>query len=321
MTLFGKTQDGQDVHVITLRAGDIRVNVLTWGAAIQDVRIDGVDRSLTLGSDKLQDYEGTMGHHGTLIGPIANRISTARVRLDGMMFELERNQDGRIHLHSGADATHRQVWKLRDQSADRVTLTLDLADGACGLPGNRQIDVTYRVSAPATLTMEVTGTTDSKTCMNFANHSYWNLDGGDSYTGHHLQINADHYLPITDDACPTGEIAAVDGTPMDFRQGQRLGPDQPALDHNFCLSDAQCDLRDVLHLTGQSGITMRLGTTQAGLQIYDGRGARRPGRPTYEGLAIEAQDWPDAPNNPAFPSIIITPEKPYRQMTRWSFQR
>ncbi|MEP4640499.1 MAG: galactose mutarotase, partial [Yoonia sp.] len=102
---FGTSSTGVDVEKVTISAGDLSVSILTWGAIIQDVRLAGVDHSLTLGSDDLADYEGGLRHHGSLIGPIANRISNARVKIDGMMYELERNQDGAIHLHSGAQAT------------------------------------------------------------------------------------------------------------------------------------------------------------------------------------------------------------------------
>lgn len=320
MILFGTTQDGQEVHKIPLLAGDLTVNLLTWGGVLQDVRLQGIDRSLTLGSDTLADYEGDMRHHGALIGPIANRISTARIRLDGMMYELERNQDGRIHLHSGAQATHLQVWQVASVTDNSATLTIDLPDGTCGLPGNRQISATYTVTAPATLTLEIAGTTDTNTCMNFANHSYWNLDGTTHYNGHQLQVNADRYLPCTSDHCPTAEIAYVAGTDMDFRQARPVSVGAPPFDNNFCLSDGTMPMRDVLKLTGKTGVQMTMGTTAPGLQIYDARDAKRRGGDTYEGLAIEAQGWPDAPNNPTFPSIIVTPETPYRQTTSWSFQ-
>jgi aldose 1-epimerase len=315
ITPFGTTKNGQEVHKITLSAGDLTVNLLTWGAALQDVRLNGIDRSLTLGSDDLSDYEGDMRHHGSLIGPIANRISTARIKIDGMMYELERNQDGRIHLHSGAQATHLRVWEIAKVGNTSATLKLKLQDGECGLPGNRDITATFTVSDPATLTMNVTGITDVKTCMNFANHSYWNLDGSARYDGHRLQIDADHYLPSTPDDYPTGEIADVSGTAMDFRKARTVAANDPPFDNNFCLSDARTPLRDVLQLTGQSGIQMTIGTTETGIQIYDARATTRP----YEALAIEAQGWPDAPTNRNFPSIAASPEAPYAQTTRWSF--
>lgn len=317
---FGTTRTGAPVERIMLQAGDLSVAILTWGAIIQDVRLSGVDYPLTLGSNEIADYEGIMCHHGALIGPIANRISNARIKLDSMMYELERNEDGRIHLHSGAQATHRRLWTIADQSESHVMLTCSLPDGACGLPGHRMITATYRVLPPATLTMEITGTTDATTAMNFANHSYWNLDGTDTWDGHRLAIAADHYLPGTDDCYPTGEIADVTGTAMDFRKGPVLRLGQHSFDNNMCLSDTDKPLRDVLTLTGQSGLQMTMATTAPGLQIYDNKNGARPGRQAFEGLAFEAQMWPDAPNNPNFPSIKLTPDQTYAQQTHWSFQ-
>lgn len=318
---FGTAGTGEAVEKITLTAGDLTVAILTWGAIVQDVRLAGVDRSLTLGSDTLSDYEGSLMHHGSLIGPIANRISNARIKLDGMMYELERNQDDRISLHSGKQATHRRNWTVEDRSDTHVTLTCALGDGICDLPGNRVITVTYRVTAPATLTMEVTGTTDATTAMNFANHSYWNLDGTDSWAGHQLQVLADSYLPSTPDDYPTGEIVAVEGTPMDLRQMRVISPETDVFDNNFCLSDGPVLARDVLVLRGQGGVQMTLSTTAPGVQVYDNRNGARPGRAAYEGLAIEAQGWPDAPNNSAFPSILVTPNAPYHQETSWRFEQ
>ncbi|SFR44871.1 aldose 1-epimerase [Yoonia tamlensis] len=314
---FGTTQNGDPVEKVTLRAGDLEVSILTLGAIVQDLRLDGVAHGLTLGSDTLSDYETTMRYHGAIVGPVANRISNARVRLDGMMYELERN-DGAGHLHSGSDGTHAQIWTIAQQSDSSVTLTLDLADGVNGLPGRRKISATFTVAAPASLTLDITGTTDTKTLMNFANHSYWNLDANDTWVGHKLQIASDNYLPTTAASAPTGEICPVVGTEVDFRTARNFDKATPALDHNFCLDDAT-ELRDVLWLTGTSGIAMTVATTAPGIQVYDGRAAQRPDRATYEGLAIEPQHWPDAPNQRGFPNITVTPDAPYRQTSRWTF--
>jgi len=235
--IFGTASTGETVQMITLAAGDLSIALLDWGAIIQDVRLAGVDRSLTLGSDLIADYEGDLCHHGSLIGPIANRISTSRVLIDGMMYELERNQDGRIHLHSGAQATHRRMWELVAQSDNSATLRCALLDGACGLPGNRVITATFTLTPPATLTLTIEGVTDAPTLMNMANHSYWNFDGSDTWGGHKLWIDADAYLPCDVDNCPTGEVAPVDGTKMDFRTAQHISPQDHVFDNNFCLSD------------------------------------------------------------------------------------
>lgn len=312
MSIFGTTTSGDSVECITLQAGDLTVQLLTLGARVQDVRLAGVDHTLTVGSDDLADYEGAMHYHGAIVGPIANRIGNARVRLDGMMYELERNEDGARHLHSGAQGAHAQVWQITDRTDSSVTMALDLPDGMAGLPGNRRITAHFAITAPATLTLTITGITDATTLMNFANHSYWNMDGSANWHGHRLRIAADRYLPIDAATCPTGEIADVTGTAMDFRAGPVLGRDTPPLDHNFCLSDGPEPLRDVLWLTGQTGVTMTMATTEPGMQIFDGR-------PDHGALAIEAQHWPDAPNNPDFPQIKLSASDTYRQVTSWTF--
>ncbi|EBA13180.1 aldose epimerase family protein [Roseobacter sp. CCS2] len=321
MAHFGKTQNGTNVEKITISAGGLRVSILTFGAIVQDVRLAGVAHGLALGSDRLQDYEDTMGYFGAIVGPIANRISNARVRLDGMMYELERNENGKVHLHSGTEGVHRRVWQVVSQTADSVTLALTLADGDAGLPGHRDVHVTYAVSAPAIFTMTINGTTNATTCMNFASHIYWNLDGTSLWEGHQLQIAAEHYLPVDDRTCPTGEIARVAETDMDFRKARQLQIGAPDLDHNFCLTGGKCGLRDVLWLTGQSGLKMALGTTEAGMQIHDAATSPRPGHSCYEGLVIEPQAWPDTPNHRAFGSITVTADQPYKQVTTWRFSR
>ena len=321
MEHFGTTTKGEDVHRLTISAGDLSVKILTLGAAVQDVRLAGVDRNLTLGSETLSDYENGMGYFGTIVGPIANRISHGRLRIKGMMYELERNEKGRTHLHSGSEGVHARVWRVTDHTQDSVTLTLDLPDGAAGLPGNRTITATYRVTAPATLTLEMTGTTDAATCMNFAQHGYWNLDGTPTWEGHALRIAADHYLPVDENLYPTGEVEEVAGTGLDFRDARKPAPTQPSLDHNFCLSDEKRPLRDVVWLTGASGLSMTVATTEPGVQIHDASAANRPGQARFEGIVIEAQGWPDAPNNRHFPSIMVTPDAPYTQTTSWRFSR
>lgn len=321
LTPFGTTDRGQNVTRITLAAGDLRVDLLTWGAVVQSVRLAGVDHDLTLGSDRLADYQGDMRHHGSLIGPVVNRIGNARVRLGGMMHELERNQDGRISLHSGRNGTHLQVWDLVAASADSATLRITLPDGMCELPGNRVVTAVFTVSAPATLTLEITGTTDDTTIMNFANHCYWNLDGSACWEGNSLRIAADHVLPTDEDFVPTGEVLPVADTPLDFRDGAVPHPADPPLDNNFCLSEDSQPLRDVLWLAGARGVSMTVATTEPGIQVYDGRYAARPGRENYEGLAIEAQRWPDATNNRQFPSIRLEPGETYHQTTQWRFEK
>ena len=317
---FGTTADGQKVRRITLRAGDLTASVLTWGAVLQSVRLAGVAYDLTLGSDDLADYEGAMRHHGSVIAPVVNRLTNAQASIAGQMHRFEANQDDRICLHSGSAGTHLKVWDLVSATASEVVLALDLPDGQGGFPGNRRIEARITVVAPAALRLALTATTDAPTIFNAANHSYWNLDGGATFDGHILQLAADHYLPGTADFTPTGEIRAVAGS-FDLRKPRSLSPHHPDLDNCFCLGRDRVALRDVMRLQGQSGVAMVVATTEPGLQLYDGRAAERPGRGPYEGIAIEAQGWPDAPNQPQFPPIDLAAGATLTQITEWRFER
>ncbi|MBS1304299.1 aldose epimerase family protein [Loktanella sp. SALINAS62] len=320
MTLFDTTADGHDVHRLTITDGQLTVALLTYGARIHDVRLAGVDHTLTLGSDRLSDYEGPMPYYGALVGPIANRIGAGRITIDGMMYELERNQAGKMTLHSGSDGIHARVWQIAESAVDRAVLTLTLNDGDCGLPGQRVITATFTVRDSA-LHLDLHASTDEQTVMNIANHSLWNLDGSATWIGHSLQIAANHYLPTDGDNLVTGDIVDVTQTDMDFRTPREPVPGAPMLDHNFCLSNGLVPIRDIATLRGASGVTMTIASDRPGLQVFDNHVGMRPGAVPYEGFAMEPQDWPDAPSHRDFPSIAITPDKPYRQSSRWTFRQ
>ena len=309
---FGVTAGGDPVQRITIGRDGLCVSVLTWGAVLQGVWLEGTARSLTLGSDRLSDYEGGMRYHGALIGPVVNRFTDARAPLGGRVLRFEANQDNRHCLHSGSAGTHLKVWRLTEATEDSVRLELDLPDGEGGFPGNRRITAAFQVDG-VSLHLRVHVTTDQPTLVNFANHSYWNLDGTPSWAGHRLWVDADF--------TPTGEMRPVEQDGMDFRKTRRIDPETNLFDTNFCLSDEPGPLREALRLNGQSGIGMVVSTTEPGIQVYDGRNAVRPGRRPYEGLAIEAQSWPDAPNHAGFPSILLEPDGEYRQHTVWRFTR
>lgn len=316
---FGTNPDGAAVQQLRLEAGDLSVDLLTRGSILQHVRLAGVDHDLTLGSDDLADYVGPMRYYGALVGPVANRIAGARATVDGAEYRFTAN-DHRALLHSGKHGSQNRVWEVLETSADRATLRVDLPDGADGFPGNRRITVRWQVSAPATLRLEIEAESDEPSLMNPVNHSYWNLTGQPTTEGHTLRIASEHWLPTEDEHLPTGEIAPTAGSDYDFRGPRELVPADPPLDHNFCLSGDDSDLREVAELTG-GGVTLRLATTAPGLQVYDGRDCDLSGRAAYAGLALEAQRWPDAPHNPAFPSIRIEPGRPFRQVTEWRFAR
>jgi aldose 1-epimerase len=321
MTTFGTLPDGRTVNAIDLAAGDLSVRLLTLGATLNDVRLKGVPHSLTLRTDDPADYLGPMLYFGGIVGPVANRIRGAQARIGGFVHNFEPNQSGRHILHSASAGTHLKIWDVIEETPTSAILTVTLPDGEGGFPGTRHLTARFTVSAPATLRLDLTMTTDAATIANVVNHSYWNLDGTPTWQGHSLQISADAILPVDADTIPTGEILAVDGTPFDFRQPRAITPGQPALDHNFCLSDAPQPLRDVLTLTGATGTAMTIATTEPGIQIYDGGHTRRPGRTLNEGFAIEPQHWPDTPGNAHFPPITLNPGKTRTTTTEWRFKR
>ena len=320
ITDFGKSDTGASVQAITLAAGDLTARILTLGCALQSAHLKGTSHSLTLGSDTLSDYAGDMLYFGAIIGPVANRLAAAKTTLNGQSLQFDANEHGNL-LHSGAIGTHAKIWTIADTTPNSATLTLTLPAGEGGFPGTRQIRATYEITAPATLRLTITATTDTPTLMNFANHSYWNLDGTPTWAGHSLQIAADHYTATDAALLPTGDLTPVAATLFDFRQPRKLAQGEPALDTNFCLSAAKAPLRPVAALTGASGLALTLATTEPGLQIYDAQRTARPGHAKYEGFAIEAQGWPDAPNHANFPSIQITPDAPYAQTTEWRFTK
>ncbi len=326
---FGTTAHGETVQKITITDGSLTASILTFGAALQDVRLAGVPYPLTLGSPDLAAYEGEMCHAGTIMGPVANRIENASTEIDGKTYHFEKNFLDRHTLHGGSAGTHLKVWTLADHGPSDATLTLWLLDGDGGFPGTRHLTARFLVQ-DTTLSLALDATTDAPTLMNLANHSYWTLGPGATTHGHILTIHADRHLPsepVT--TLPTGTIAEVANTRFDYRQGRKLEDcTEGLLDTNFCLSDTSQPLRDIATLAAPDGISMTMASTEPGLQVFDGHILDYPDLSTtrgtapvpYAGLALEAQFWPNAPHNPHFPAITLHPGQPWQQITTWTFQ-
>lgn len=326
--LAGHLPDGRAVQRVVLSDGTLSVALLSLGCVLQDLRLTGVAHSLTLGSDKIAAYDGAMRSCGALIGPVINRISGGAAMLNGENYAFERNQDGQHTRHSGSAGTNRKIWEIGAHNDTSVTFETSLHAGEGGFPGNRVVAAKFHLPQPGTLEMQVTATTDAPTWINFANHSYWNLDGTETYAGHRLEIAAARYCVPGPGDLVTGEVLPVEESPYDFRTPRELHPGQdPKLDVNLCLAGRRRAPQQVLTLTGASGVQMQMETSEPGLQIYDGAKFDDAGAPghdgrsygAYAGLAIEAQAWPDAPNQPQFPSIVERPEQAYNQLTRWHF--
>ena len=325
MTPFGSLPDGRQVGRVVIGSSALRVSLLDLGATIQDVRLAGVDHPLVLGGSVAASYAGIMSHFGAVIGPVANRIGGARARIGGRLHQFEANE-GRNTRHSGSAGTHLKIWTLVRHDPDAALFRIDLPDGEGGFPGNRRITAAYRVEE-TTLSIELAGTTDAPTLMNLASHPYWALQppqtGCDGLT---LRIDAGSYLPVTDETLPTGEIAPVAGTEFDFRTPRPLDAQGPGFDHNFCLATAPRGLVPVARLESETGITLDIGTTAPGLQVFDMRpfGVAEPTThgapyPPRAGLAIEPQLWPDAPGRAGWPDIALRPGETFRQLTKHIF--
>ncbi|PYE85898.1 aldose epimerase family protein [Pseudoroseicyclus aestuarii] len=318
-TPFATDSRGESVEAVTLTGHGLTATLLTRGSVLQSLRLEGVGHDLTLGSDNIADYEGAMGYFGAIVGPVANRLSGARVEIAGTEYRFEANHINSL-LHGGRQGTWSRNWQVAEEADDAATLVLDLPDGIDGFPGNRRITARWSLQADATLRLELEAVSDAETLFNLANHSYWCLDGSHSVTDHRLTVHADSYTPTDDEVLPTGEIAPVEGGDYDFRAGKRVVPGAPPLDHNFCTASAEVELREVAMLEA-GGVTLRMASTAPGLQVFDGRNTDAAGLPTYAGLAIEAQLWPDAPSHPEFPSIALRPGETFRQVTEWRFAK
>ena len=267
-----------------------------------------------------------MEYFGAVVGPVANRIGRAQAVIGGRLCHFPANERTTL-LHGGKRGTQVRHWDVIAAEADFATLRLALADGDQGFPGNRVITAAYQVAAPGSLTLELTATSDADTLMNLANHSYWNLDGTGVIAGHRLRVAADTYTPVREGLLPTGERRAVHDA-FDLRAGRRIDGTE-GYDHNFCLSDAVRALTEVAELTGRAGVRLRIATTEPGFQVYDGSFLnilQHPGHggvhySKHQGMALEAQHWPDAPHQPGFPPITLASGTIYRQETRWSLDR
>ncbi|WP_179378833.1 aldose epimerase family protein [Jannaschia marina] len=315
-----------DLNRYAIAGHGLTATFTEWGAALVDLRLDGMAHPLVLGLDRLEDYAaGHSSYMGATAGRFANRIAEARFTLDGMENRLDPNFQDRHSLHGGSKGTGKRVWSVARHEAATITFALDLADGEMGYPGAMRIEARFACGAGPTLRVEYTATCDAPTIVNLAHHSYWNLDGTADVSGHSLTVKADRYLPVDEGLIPTG-VADVAGTAFDFRAGRML-PGEGLLDHNLCLGDAQEPLRDVAVLRAR-GLSMTVATTEPGLQVYDGAklatsvpglDGRRYG--AHAGVALEPQCWPDAPNHTDFPDCVLRPGETYEQVTTFTFTK
>lgn len=312
---------------VQIATDHLTARVHPFGASLCDLRLTGHPHPLvqTYGDDAVPLQPNFAG---AVIGRFANRIAGGRTLVAGQALTLERNDMGVNALHGGSYGFARRWWVVEEQADDAVTLLLHSHDGDAGYPGALTLRATYRITAPATLTLDITATTDATTIMNICHHPYFTFDGAETVSDHVLHIAADRYLPV-DAALIPRNPQPVAGTAFDFRAPRPIGADGTLFNNTYCIGDAPWQpLRPVANLTG-GDIRMTLSTTQAGLHFYDGYKVAAPrraisGKQTFgprSALCLEAQGWPNAPNRPDFPSALLEPEQTYHHRTEYAFSK
>ncbi|WP_371170743.1 aldose epimerase family protein [Aliiroseovarius sp. 2305UL8-7] len=325
---FGTLPTGETVHRLRLTGGGLTAHLMTYGAVLQDLRLEGHKAPLVLGFPNFAPYLTHSPYFGAIAGRCANRIRDGHLELDGQTYHLDRNFIGKHSLHGGAVSMGKQLWKVVDHGSDHATFEITLPDGHMGYPGNLTAKAHFALLEGGVLDIQMEAETDAPTLCNMAHHSYFKLDDRETISDHLLKVSADHYLPVDDELIPTGEEIPVDGTPFDYSTLSPVSQVSP-VDHNFCLSRQRTGIRPVAWLvSSESNVTMECRTTEPGLQVYDGAKINidlpgLDGRPmgAHAGLAMEPQIWPDANHNETFPQAVLKPGETYHQHTQFAFSK
>lgn len=323
---FGKTQDGSEVKLITLRnAKGMTAQIISYGAIIKELHApdrNGQFTNILLTTDTLQKFQ-RFGGSAAVIGRVANRIAGAQFELDGQTYKLAAN-NGKNTIHGGRKGFAQAVWTVEEvpqkNGESSVKLVYLSKDGEEGFPGNLKTSVTYTLTDNNELRIDYDAETDKPTIVNLTNHAYWNLAGGGSCLDNILWIPSASYTPAGADLIPTGEIAPLKGTPMDFNQPTRIGerieqlkPKLNGYDHNYILGDGK-SLKMAGRLTEpKSGRIMEVRTTQPAVQLYTGNHLG------HTGVCLETQHYPDAIHHKNFPSIVVRPGVPMKETTLFTF--
>lgn len=340
-TLFGTMDDKTEIHLYTLEnKKGMKAQVTNYGAILVRLYVpdkNGKSEDVVLGYDKLEGYYGNAANYGATIGPNANRIAGASFTLEGVTYHLAVN-DGENNLHSHlALGYHKKVWQA-EEAGNSIIFSLDSPDGEMGFPGNKKLTVTYTLTEENELRIHYHGTSDKNTIINMTNHTYFNLagHGAGEICDHILTLHAASYTPVVAGAIPTGEIAAVSGTPMDFTSPRRIGDGIDAdfeqlgltggYDHNWVLDGEAGTLRHFATVEEPgSGRTMKAYTDLPGVQFYTGnfleeeRGKDGAVYNKRHGLCLETQYYPNTANEPSFPNAVFGQDRDYDTTTVYQF--
>lgn len=343
---FGRLPDGRPAQLFTLKLpSGLQADITDYGGTV--VRLLVPDRTgkladIVLGFDSAEKYAAHSSYFGCLVGRFGNRIAGGKFTLDGRTHTLATNNvpaGQPCNLHGGPEGFHRKLWSAEPATISglpALRLTYRSLDGEEGFPGNLAVTVIYSLTAEQALRIDYESVTDRATPVNLTNHCYFNLSGegcGD-ILGHELTLAAGKYTPVNSGQIPTGEIAAVAGTPFDFRTAKKIGaqivfPHQQlasdvGFDHNFVLDAGQSALpaHAATVVDASSGRRMEILTTEPGIQFYSGNfldgtlvGKTNRAYQKRGALCLETQHFPDSPNQPTFPNTILRPGQTYRSTT------
>lgn len=343
-SVFGSLDDGSNVDLYTLKNSqgmEVKISTLggtivSWTAPDQNGNYDDI----TLGMDSVQGYTAGVPYFGALIGRYGNRIAKGKFELNGEEYTLAVN-NGENALHGGLKGFDKVIWKAKEVSPDKPVLELSYlaVDGEEGYPGNLEVTVVYTLGEDNSLNIDYTATTDKPTVVNLTNHAYFNLAGlGGDNLGHEVMIAADRYLPVDAGLIPTGEIAPVAGTPMDFTDFHTIGEriddttfSQLAIgggyDHCWVFTDSSDSMKlAAIVKEPTTGRKMEVFTTEPGVQFYSGNfltgsaiGKNGIKYGKRSGFCLETQHFPDSPNQANFPSTVLNPKETYKSSTTYKF--
>jgi len=335
---FDSLPDGTAVELYTLTNDKgLRARLMTYGATLVSLEVpdkNGRLGDIVLGYDRLDGYVKNSPYFGSIVGRYGNRIAKGRFMLDGLIYRLATN-NGENHLHGGVKGFDKVIWKaepVKEAGAVGVKFSYLSPDGEEGYPGNLKATVIYTLTNDNELRISYEATADKATPVNLTHHSYFNLaEGKNDILGHELMLNAARFTPVDKGLIPTGELAPVQGTPMDFTTptaiGSRIVQVEGGYDHNYVLNRSGEGLSLAARLSdAQSGRVLEIKTTEPGIQFYsgnflDGTITGKSGlvyRKHY-GLCLETQHFPDSPNKPMFPSTILKPGETYKSLTVHKF--
>jgi aldose 1-epimerase len=339
---FGKTPSGETVDLYTLiNSKGMEATISTYGGVVVSLKVpdkSGTPGDIVLGFDNFDGYLTPPPYFGAIIGRYGNRIGHGTFTLDGVVYNLPKN-DGDNTLHGGKRSFDKRMWSVKQADSNSVVLSYVSKDGEEGFPGALSTEVTYKLTDNNEVRIDYSATTDKDTVVNLTNHSYFNLAGqgeGDVLS-HQVQIFADRFTPVDKGLIPTGELRNVEGTPFDFRQphaiGERIESDDEQLklgqgyDHNFVSNGDGSSLQTAAKVTeAKSGRVMEVLTTEPGVQFYTGnhldgtitgKGGKVYGK--RSAFCLETQHYPDSPNKPAFPTVLLKPGGQYRSTTVYRF--